>query len=170
MMVDDKTIENRQCKDYNIPIAVDDNKSKTPESIENRKCKDYDIPIESRSCKDYDIPIENRECKDYDIPITNRECQDYDIPIEKKNNDENQNTASIIENRKCKDYDISLEGKTTNTAGHVTVTSNNSDAHKSSVIAKDEIASRVVKEGVTRDQIEDEIQSFLQAPFCWKNE
>ncbi|CAB9510508.1 Nicotinate-nucleotide--dimethylbenzimidazole phosphoribosyltransferase [Seminavis robusta] len=98
--------------------------------------------IESRTCSAYNIPIESRTCSAYDIPIESRTCSAYDIPIDQE------------------------KTKTTTT----TATTDTDDTLASSVIDKKEIASRVIKEGITRDQVHEEIQSFIKAPLQLQNE
>lgn len=110
-----------------------------------------DPNIASRTCSAYDIPIESRTCSAYDIPIESRTCSAYDIPIDKetKKSDATLLTASNGDAPKPK----------------------SEDENASSVIDKSEISSRGINsEGLTRDQVNEEIQSFLQAPFHLYNE
>jgi Cobalamin-5-phosphate synthase len=84
--------------------------------------------------------IESRACSAFDIPIESRTCSAYDIPIPKKSN----TTTSVA-------------------------TSDN-DENRSSVIDKSEIAARGIQQGITRHQIDEEIQSFIHAPLTLRNE
>jgi hypothetical protein len=107
--------------------------------------------IESRTCSAYDIPIESRTCSAYDIPIESRSCSAYDIPMEKKSDATSPTTA-------------------TGTCSDNQQTRNTEDENTSSVIDKSEISSRGMKEGITRDQVNDEIRSFIHAPLTLRNE
>jgi hypothetical protein len=91
--------------------------------------------------------------------IESRTCSAYDIPIEKKDD-----SVPMIESRTCSAYDIPIEKKDDNIK--------NSQADSaSSVIDKETISSRGISNtDVTRDEINDEIQSFRNAPLCWRNE
>jgi hypothetical protein len=77
----------------------------------------------------------------------------------------NADSAPMIESRPCSAYDIPIEKKDDNIK-------NSSQADSSSsVIDKETISSRGISNtDVTRDEINDEIQSFRNAPLCWRNE
>lgn len=92
--------------------------------------------------------IESRTCSAYDIPIESRTCGAYDIPIEKKSDPTTISTSSDNNQPKSK----------------------TEDDNASSVIDKSEISSRGMPEGITRDQVNDEIRSFIQAPLTLRNE
>lgn len=52
-----------------------------------------------------------------------------------------------------------------------TTTTTTVDENASSVIDKSEISSRTInQEGITRDQVHEEIRSFIDAPFTLRNE
>ena len=72
-------------------------------------------------------------------------CPAFDVPIE---------------SRTCSAYDISIAKKSDPMAS-VTI----NDENASSVIDRSEIASRGIQGGITRDQINEEIRSFIHAPL-----
>jgi hypothetical protein len=77
----------------------------------------------------------------------------------------NADSAPMIESRTCSAYDIPIEKKNNN------IKNSQADSAASSVIDKETIASRGISNtDVTRDEINDEIQSFLNAPLCGRNE
>ena len=75
----------------------------------------------------------------------------------------------VIEARTCSAYDIPIQSKN---AGNISANKSNKaeDLDTSSVIDKEEIASRGINHGTSRGQVQDEIKAFLHAPFSLSNE
>jgi Cobalamin-5-phosphate synthase len=104
--------------------------------------------------------IESRTCSAYDIPIESRTCSAYDISIAKKSDETTTSTTSTSNSSD----DLPNKSKTLE-----------DDNNASSVIDKSEVSSRGIlqqKEGmiITRDQVNDEIRSFLHAPLTLRQE
>lgn len=81
--------------------------------------------------------------------------------------------STVIEARSCAAYDYNNDSNNNDSSITSTTqeeTTSSSSSSSSSVIDKDAIASRGIRDNVTRDQVAEEIQSFLERPLAVQDE
>jgi fructose-specific phosphotransferase system component IIB len=183
----------RGCAAYNIPIPKNGTTAAATAaavavSMEAaRNCSAYDIPIETNGTIAVADPIQGaRGCAAYNIPIPKkgttaaaaaavsmeaRSCAAYDIPIE--TNGTTVADPIVAAARTCADYAIPMENKNLDQPRRNqrnTMEDDNDGSCSSSVLDKDTIASRGITSEITRDQVHDEIQAFMDLPLAWHHE